>query len=335
MSTREHNGDPLPEDFEASGPVSAAEEAAALWLVRLTSGETTEQERAEFAAWRAADPLHEAALANLRALWTNLGPLLDRPVAVTAVTLRSSPNHGSLRPPRARRRRSLRIWAAAASFAVATAFGLQVLSTNWHDEVTAEGERRSLALADGSSVLMNSDTALDIQVDATQREIRLARGEAFFEVVHDATRPFVVHAGQDEIRVLGTRFSVHRDADDLQVTVEDGRVQVRHGEQIAVLTANQSVRRHGDELLQVEPVDPNVALSWRRGRLILRNASVREIVHLLDSHHPAKLLMTDTQIGERRLDAVIDLDRIDDWLLGLQRSESVDINRIGPFVLIH
>lgn len=323
MTTQHQTDLSQTDEFGSSEAVSVVDEAAAHWLVRMTSGETTPEERAEFARWRAADPAHEVALKELRGLWVGLGPLLESTVPVKT-PVRIVARH---------RIRRARLWALAASLVVGVGLGYQTLTT-WHDEVTAAGERRSVALADGSTVTLNSATALDIELGANLRQIVLARGEAFFEVVHDASRPFLVKAGDSEVRVLGTRFSVRRDGGDVRVTVVDGRVEVRNGPAMTFLTASQQTHGGDGKLSDVASVNPEIDLSWRRGRLVLQDATLNEIVAELNRHAPTRLMVTDAVLGQRRFNAVIDLDHIDDWLLGLEQTESIRVTRLGPVVVI-
>ncbi|MGQ0621083.1 MAG: FecR family protein [Panacagrimonas sp.] len=330
--TTEHPTDWYETDDVGPG-ASAAEEAAAHWVMRLTSGETTPEECADFARWRAMDPDHETALSALRGLWADLGPLLESRPPVT--TKSRSLVRIATPPPRRRRAKLL---ALAASLVVGMTLGYQALTTGRYDEVTAAGERRGIALADGSQVILNGGTALDIHLSSQRREILIARGEAFFEVKPDASRPFLVTAGDSEVRVLGTRFSVRRDDESqLRVLVSEGRVEVRRHQQVAVLTANQQISSSRDDGLSgITPAQPEIDLAWRRGRLILQDAALSQIVAELNRNSSMKLMLADPQSAQRRFNAVIDLDHVDDWLLGLDRAEgSIQVTRLGPLVVIH
>ncbi|HEY1075111.1 MAG TPA: DUF4880 domain-containing protein, partial [Fontimonas sp.] len=188
----------LPDDFEIAGGTPAVEAEAVQWLVRMASGEADAAERAAFAAWRQADPAHESALIRMRQLWVGLGPALQADTAPLQTLAATRPVHATPRVQRSRRR--LRTWAAAASVVLALTVGYRAAFDWRHDAVTGNGEQHSLALDDGSTVLLGGDTALDVDLQAETRRVALARGEAFFEVAHDAARPFVVDAGSSHVR---------------------------------------------------------------------------------------------------------------------------------------
>lgn len=311
------------EDFSSFATASAVEEKAAMWLARMTSGEAGAEERAEFARWRAADPAHEAAVADMRKLWLGMEGVLSENVAVQAP------------PARRARRRRLRRWALAASLLLAAALGWQA-ATDWrYDEVTAAGERRSIALDDGSSILLSGGTALDLRVDAQQRRVRIVRGEAYFDVAPDASRPFIVRAGASEVRVLGTRFAVRHDGNEQRVTVERGAVEVRAGDARSVLTADQRIILRDGVPSAVEAADVQRELSWRHGRLVVDDATLADIVRALGRHHPGTILIADADARRQRFNTVIDLDRVDDWLAGLDQADSIRVVRIGPVAIIY
>lgn len=313
--------------FLADSAYSPVDEAAALWVTRLTSGEVSAETRAAFAQWRAADPAHDAALRRFRGLWTQLERALPVPVVhpqATTVPARTERRRGP--------RRAWQRWAIAASLIVATVVGYQA-GTQWrYDEVTAQGERRNVVLADGSTVMLSGDTALNLQLDGNARHVQLARGEAWFDVTHDAQRPFVVDAAGNRVHVLGTRFSVRRQGDAVQVVVEQGRVDGRGADgSHALLTADQRVDVSAGAVSAVATVDAHRALAWREGRLYVSDLPLADIARLIEPH------VSQTVIGDaaraRRFSAA-DLARVDAWFDALGEAESMQVDRLGPVILI-
>lgn len=136
-------------------------------------------------------------------------------------------------PPaeRPKRRPLLRYAVAAGLFAVALGLGLfsgLSSSTDYSGEyATAFGERRHIALPDGSVIDLNSRSRVRIEFAHRQRRVELAEGEALFTVEHDAGRPFTVETGNGQVTVTGTRFDVRRDADGTRIAVAQGSVKVR------------------------------------------------------------------------------------------------------------
>jgi transmembrane sensor len=294
------------------------------WVVRLTSGDTTTEEREAFRRWRDASPAHEAALADARQLWLAIGPALDPAVR----------KHG------ARSRLGLRSQAGAlaASLVICLLAGNHYLQTYGHDYVTDRGERRTVTLADGTQVMMGGHSALDVSFKNGSRRVSLARGEAYFDVVHDPSRPFSVTAGKGEVQDIGTAFSVRRNGDGAAVVVARGEVEVvpaRPGAPSAKLTANQTVVYGAAGPSAVQPANAEEALSWTHGRLVLVNQSMADSVAEISRYYKGQLVLLDSGAGARRIDGVVDLNHIDDWLAGLENTHTVKIARVGALVILY
>ncbi len=323
-------GDPQQiDDFDVDLPASPMDEQAASWLIRLTSGAATAEDRAAFVQWRDADPEHEVALSRLRAVWGAL-PTIDAPSQAM------SSAHGGTRVVRPLRRRAWRAWGLAASLLASAGLAYQ-LQTHWrHDSVTAAGERRSIELDDGSMVLMSSGTALDVAFDESERRIRLARGEAYFDVRTDTDRPFIVEAGHAQVQVVGTRFAVQRTASTGAVTVVEGRVRVStEGGGVVMLEADQRVRFDASEITETERVDAVEVLAWRQGRLIVNAATLDEITALINRYRGGTIVVRVDAERQKPINAVIDLDHVDAWLDALAGQGQVRVARLGPLTLLY
>lgn len=320
-------------DIESDMEIEDSLEAQAVtWLVRVTSGEAGPGTLTEFEQWRNADPEHESALANARRLWLDLGnPLQTR----YAPRLASLP-HGNCVGARRRRPRWIPAAAAAAVLALSIGVGHQWLTQWQFDQATSTGEQRTVALQDGSTMWLNTGSAADIQVDARQRHIDLKRGEAFFDVRHDTQRPFTVDAGLGQIKVLGTAFGVYREGDDVLVTVQRGRVEVSGGgTPPVVITPDQRVRVHaGDKIKRVEFVSADQNLSWRNGRLVYEDRPLSEILTDLNRYDNRLVLVRYPDANRIRINAMIDLARLDEWYDGLEQSFPVKVTRMGPVVWV-
>ncbi|WP_293848252.1 FecR family protein, partial [Steroidobacter sp.] len=117
--------------------------------------------------------------------------------------------------------------AAASVAAVAVGLWLSPLASGgWETVATAVGEQRVVELDDGSIVHLNTRSKIQIRLSAESRDVRLITGEALFDVDHDPTRPFFVHAGPTTVRAVGTQFNVYRKPDNVRVTVLEGKVEV-------------------------------------------------------------------------------------------------------------
>jgi transmembrane sensor len=316
--------------LEEPAALPDADAEAVAWVIRLTSGDASAAECAAFELWRTESPIHEVAFSEARKLWSGLGDVLPTPVVVANVV---SEGH----PPALSRRRMLPnpVVALAASIALLVGIGAKYM-TNWrYDHVTALGQREVVALADGSRVQLSSDSAIDIRFGADARRVRLVRGEAYFDVVHDAQRPFIVDAGDDAVHDIGTAFSVRLEGDGVLVVVERGAVEVTGDAAPVMLEPNQRVRYGKGRNARVEPANIVEDLAWTSGRLILEDRSLREVVDELNRYFSNSVVLLGGEIGTRRINAVVDLDHIDTWLDALQDSQGVKVTRLPGFVVLY
>lgn len=289
------------------------------WVVSLTSGETTESDREAFRAWRDQSREHTDALARARTLWTQVGQVL--------------PRVGRPRPRRALRNTVLSL-STAASLLLCLGVGQEYSAIGRFDQATVRGERRTVRLPDGSRVTMAGDTALDVRFEKGLRRVDLSRGEALFEVRHDIRQPFVIHTDESVVRDVGTVFDVQRRDSRTHLTVVEGLVEASKDDRRTLLRANQAMSFSADVQGRVETVDALRATAWVRGRLVVQDQTLSEIVAALKPHYSGRIYIANDAVGQRRLSAVVDLARIDDWLAGLAKVQSVSLNRIGNLVVL-
>ena len=224
-------------------------EEATLWLIEHREKSLSAKQRREFDNWLRQSPHHVRAYLEISAIWEDV-PALDANWNPTASQLidraRNEENVCSLaesaRTPviadsawrrfsstkrgGAWREVSMRFVAVSAVFLVAIV-GVaiwNVISGSTYS--TGIGEQRSIVLADGSIVELNSRSRLRIRYTAAQRDIDLIEGQALFRVAHNAARPFVVHSGAVNVRAVGTEFDVYKKRVGTIVTVVEGKVAV-------------------------------------------------------------------------------------------------------------
>ena len=175
---------------------------------------------------------------------------------------------------------------------------------------SAVGQRSSTDLPDGSTIELNTDTLVEVDFSAGQRSLRLVRGEAVFEVAHDDSRPFVVHAGSERITALGTIFSVRRTGEEMVVALIEGSVEVEKSASGMVdqpvpgirLTPGQQARSaNAASQFQVSRVNVDRALSWRTGRLMFDNERLADAIEEVNRYSTRKLVLADPALAELRV----------------------------------
>jgi transmembrane sensor len=211
---------------------------------------------------------------------------------------------------------------------VAVALGLGLFSgLNQPAPYTAEfstalGERRQVALPDGSVIDLNSRSRLQARYEKGHRDIELMEGEAMFNVAHDSDRPFVVQAGSGKVTVTGTRFDVRRGVSETRVVVEQGTVKVQGrgapDNEFINLTAGFGTRVDAQgTVATASAVNPAELTAWRSGKLVFNNASLAEVAEEVSRYRENPLTVGNDKVGNLRLTSVFKSDNTDALLKAL------------------
>lgn len=288
----------------------ARRDDAAAWVVRLEAGDLGEAEATSFDAWLSATPENAAAFDAALAVsqtYSAAGPVVAHQLSLRrAVPLRTD----------LRRRAIVGFGAAAAAAALALVIAPQLSSPATEAFATAKGERRTVQLADGSTLEMNGGTRLSVTLARDARYVTLTEGQAVFDVAHAARRPFYVAAGDRTVRVVGTQFDVRRLAGKVSVTVARGAVEVRP----AAGAAGKAYRLHPGQRLdhlegaptaQVAAAEPAEVLSWRTGRLVYRGQPLSEVVADLNQQFSTPIRIEDPALAATPISGVLVLDSQD------------------------
>jgi transmembrane sensor len=320
-------------------------EAAADWAVRLHACALTEQEQAELRQWIASDSRHEAALRFAEQTWAVLGEVhKDEPVH------RQRPAAAAMPVRRSKRRKPWQRAAAVALVLVVAGVGWvrgpDALLQMQADYITQKGEVRTVHLADGSTVELDSASAIRLDYDGVQRRISLIQGSAIFDVapmVGQENRPFVVQSAGGQTRALGTRFVVERE-DDRQawVGVLQHSVAVslqsppKNGPGERVLKEGQAARYSPQEgVVPLDQFDVQRATSWRRGVLIFDRQPLAKVVEQLNRYRPGRVVLTNAELGDREVSGVFRLDMLDTALGTLTQELQVQRLDLAGLSLIY
>lgn len=282
-----------------------ASDAAAAWIIRRENEGWSDADQAALDSWLAEADGNKAAYWRLRHSWREadrIGSLGVRPDA---------------RSWRPRRWQPAALTALAASLALAIGLGatqldlfLPDVSTPLARYDTPVGGHRSLALPDGSRMELNTRTAVRTAVSTRRREVWLDDGEAFFEIAHDADHPFVVHAGDKTVTVLGTKFSVRREAGKVTVAVLHGRVRVDDTPSADVASASSTTLTDGAVAISQGPStlvtrrsEETVEnrLAWRDGILAFDETPLAEAAAEFNRYNSVKIVVTDQQAANIRI----------------------------------
>lgn len=290
------------------------EQAASEWFFQRDGGFTPDQARA-FEIWM-RDRQHRAAFEEIERTWGRLGE--------TEALVQSQVDTPA-RP--ALRLRWLTVGlAAAASLALAGWFGNVGIAgrADFAEQAATEvGGLRKLDLPDGSFITLNTNSSVDVQFTATERRVRLLRGEAHFEVAKNAARPFIVEATGVAVKAVGTAFSVRVKSAAVDVLVTEGRVRVDDavrgaslleparastsatpplltaGERVTIVTATDTPP--APAVVTVVATDEiEKSLAWKKRRLAYSDAPLSEIIADFNRYNQHKIVVADARLAGRR-----------------------------------
>jgi len=305
------------------------ESQAARWIAeRDRAGNAWLAERQEaLDAWLNESTSHRVAFLRLDSAWMRADRLraLRAPLTLPKKGRPIRPD-GQMSCPKHALWTVYRAWSAGvvACFVLAIASYIAVTGVARGAEqryATEHGGHESIGLTDGSHVTLNTDSLLRTAVTNQKRDVWLDRGEAFFQVAHDASRPFIVHVGNKRVTVLGTKFSVHRDGDDVRVEVEEGRVQVDSGDgRSIVLARNDAALAVTNNVIIKHQTDQqtSAALSWTEGKLVFDRMTLRDAAQQFNRYNRKKLVIDDEHAAQITIGGVFEVNNVDAFVRLLQ-----------------
>lgn len=326
----------IPEtEQEARATASPAEalriEAAERIIARRLSPDWAEGDQRELDIWL-ENPANRIAYLRLDAAWGRAGRLeafhsFKRPVAA----------------PTPQSRRPLIFKFAAAAVAIAAVIGASAYFSQptMRTYATAVGERQTVTLTDGSTIALNTNSVLKLSANANSRRAILERGEAFFQIRHDAAHPFVVTAAGHRITDLGTKFIVREEPSALKVTLLEGRARVETSADAAKpratdLLPGETVVASADTLVKTKR--PVAALAneaaWQRGVLVFENATLADAARELNRYNTQKLVIADAKVAKLKFDATIPTNGIQTFARVAQQVFGLKIERRDGEVIV-
>lgn len=306
-----------------------AEDEAADWLLLLAEAPEDAALQARFEAWRSADPRHAEIWARTSRAYDLIGPAAKQ--ATQKPILQVIANPSAARGRNVARAAALAL-AAALLIAIAPAMLLRLQA----DASTVAAEIRSVTLADGSQLRLAPESAVSFDLSGSQRQVRVLKGRAYFDVTPDAARPFTVQAGDTLVTVVGTAFDVRRGDSDTTVSVSHGRVRVEN----ATLLADGAALLGVGDVLDLGPagverrrMNVEEVADWRDGRLTLRDATVAEVIDELRPYFQGFIFAADDAFSRQRVSGVYELTDPVGTLSGLAAAHKGQLRQISPWII--
>lgn len=318
-------------------PVSITDEAAR-WVSESFDDGLSPDQKAQLDKWLAADPRHARAFTEMRSLWAEMDSVPETQAlrASVAPAVRDRPYRGRKWRRAARRPR----WLAPA-IAAGMALIFVGIMEDWPlrfqaDAMTASGERRTVALPDGSSIILDTHSAVAVDYSDARRMVRLLKGRAAFSVEADPDRPFMVSAGGGSTTALGTKFLVHTKDEDTQVIVTEHRVRVAYpvsGGHATLLDAGGMIR-YGPHigLGRIASARVDDAMAWTNGMLVFKNTPLGEVVTEIGRYHRGYIRVSP-DVRDIRVNGVFPIDDPVAALDQLQRSLGLRSMRVTDHLI--
>ncbi|MFT3965387.1 MAG: FecR domain-containing protein [Sphingobium sp.] len=306
-----------------TGPTADMIRQAAWWAAMLDAGDMSQGDRKACDEWCAEHPLHRRTLERMRAF--------DARVA-NAGDFEREALHTVLQ-----RRQHRRFGGALLGAALLAIFGWSAMRSDYirdyfPDYRTGRGELRTVALQDGSEIVIDTDGAVGIDMGGARRQVRLIRGQLLARIAKDQARPFVVETSDGTATALGTSFVVRREAGYTLVTVIESRVRVcpgkaADGNGCRVLAAGERVSITPTRLSALPSVDPSTAAPWSNGWLEADDQDVTAVLTELARYSRRPFRFDAASLRGVRVTGSFPLRDIDRAVEGVARTATLQVRR--------
>lgn len=297
-------------------------EEAADWLTRIGAEDVSPDDYQALERWRQQSPMHQAAWQRAELVMADFTQACH-PIARQTIENLEQPE----------RRQSLK--ALALLLVTAPVIGWMGYQTmpwrEWQSDIrTAKGEMRTLDLEDGTQLILNTDTAVNIDYSVDARRITLIAGEVRITTGHIASTPFIVQTTEGQLKPLGTRFSVYHELGQTQVAVFDGRVEIRttHAGAAVVLAGEQ--RRFNRDLIQSAQSTIEPTSLWEHGMLLAQGMPLGDLIEQL-SRYRHGILRCDATVAMQSVSGAFPVTDSDLSLRLIEQSLAVQVRYITPW----
>jgi len=305
------------------------DEQAVAWFIRLRADNATSEEKTSFLRWLNQADAHRDAFNEISRLWSDTDLLQ---------ALGESAQKHRIEPRKKTPRSNFKLPLAMAACLVLTwLFHGELAILMQGDYSTKVGERKAVYLDDGSTAMLNTDSAIAVSMDGPQRKVELLKGEVYFEVKPDPNRPFIVQADHSTTRVLGTRFFVHEKGNGDEVKVVSGRVEVADLgplKQPQILHDHETVSVNAAGLGEIRLLDSALSTSWVNGFLVFENASLESVISQIRRYRTGLVIYKDNALRELKINGRINLRESDDMLKVLGENLSVKMTYLTDWLVI-
>ena len=349
--------------------IKTVQTQASQWLAKLDAEQPSAQDLAAFKQWVNAAPDHRQAFEELVEFWDEMNILtqaiLPREAAELSADTIAGPSAAQAnataeyRPALSRYLafpRAAFATAFVAMAAIVLTFALQIGSPTVYS--TAIGEQKTLQLADGSTVQLNTNSTVEVDYSDSTRRLNLTQGEAHFDVAHNPDRPFEVYAGNRLVRAIGTAFTVHVRKIDVEVIGTEGTVEIDQpdepelntnisiaqapnsataGADIPVKASAGSVLTFSKDL--IDDVEVMVGaqlqdqLSWRQGMLVFNSEPLQSVVDEVSRYTDLTIIIPERSAREMKVGGLFKVGDTESLFEALREGFDIHVKEVSSNVV--
>jgi transmembrane sensor len=317
---------PLQEDPVPSDEVRAK---AAEWVAQLHDEQRSPDVDAGVRAWLGESEDHRRAFDRMTSAWELAGK----------IRMRARGDGSTIGTGR---RSRFIPWGA--TMAATLVLAVMAAAYFWRDNVvvTEVGQRQVRLLPDGTRVVLNTNTRIEVNYDEHARRVRLVRGEAWFDVAKRPTWPFLVIVGGQEIRALGTSFVVRNDAQDLSVTLIEGRIRVApiarndeaSSQNAQILTPGQRLTISQHHSPAVDRPELNRVTAWERGRVEFEETLLGDAANEMNRYTTTHIIVADAEVAQLRIGGVFRAGDSDEFVATVTAAFGLRADRRGSTIVL-
>jgi transmembrane sensor len=307
--------------------LTAIEAEAAAWVARFDGGDVSAEDFAKFQRWLNQSAKHREAVEGYGRLWAEFDSVKQLSIAIETGRSAAQEQQRTVASV------SRRWFAYAVSGSIAAALAIVVVYRNVGiprpfvaSYETTIGSQKNAVLPDGSTVILNTNSRIDVTISGERRDVRLVRGEAYFEVAHDTKRPFTVLTGNGHVRDVGTAFDVRLLNSAVAVSVTQGSVELltaaapgNSSQRLGVVDAGRSVlfNRTIEKSEQISDADLNRRLAWRQGVLIYAGEPLADVMADIGRYSNIEIEL-DPRLNDRRIGGSFKISQIREVFTALE-----------------
>jgi len=313
-------------------------EKAVEWHLQLHSAAASDADRANFVAWQHQNSTHALAYSRIERMWGKFSVVEPN---AAKVSIESALQSGKAIKKIAQHGKGIAL-SLVAIISAYSAVQTQPAQIWLAENKTAIGEQRSMTLADGSTLMLNTNTALDIDFSDRQRLIKLYQGEVLITVAKDKSRPLIIATAQGTARALGTIFNVKTAEETTQVTVVESKVETCTNPSLfsfsqkacITLQPNQGANFTSSQIDSASNIDAENIASWSTGTLAMDNQPLNQVLTELQRYSKAQIQFNADEISNMRVSGVLPLNNMSQSLNLLAGKLPIQISQQANVIIV-